>query len=219
MHEQQLFTKKHQSQLNNQTAKILFLSAAISVLISVSVILIFLGLQKNQEPSNKDLVKEFYLTENAVHVSPHHLRKAMTKGQTDDFILVDLRSPEEYKKEHIITAINIPAYKDPETSAYGDTERIIQEFWELDQNKEIIVYCYSMPCMTGRKIGKMLAENNIYVKHLGVGWNEWRYYWDLWNHDSEAPSQVEDYVISGAEPGIPEPKELPSSCGEGEFGC
>jgi len=37
--------------------------------------------------------------------------------------------------------------------------------------------------MTGRKIGKMLAEKEIYVKHPNIGWNEWRYYWNLWNHE------------------------------------
>ena len=69
--------------------------------------------------------KEFYDTENAIHVSPHGLRKKMTKGETDSFVLVDLRSEEEYTKEHIITAINIPAYKDPDTSAYDDVDRIL----------------------------------------------------------------------------------------------
>ncbi len=195
-----------------QILKIIFISSIISLV----VVLIF---QKLQKRTAEDLIKDFYLTENAVHVSPHHLRKSMSEGQTDDYILVDLRSPEEYEKEHIITAINIPAYKDPNTSAYGDKERIVRQFRELPPDKEIIVYCYSMPCMTGRKIGKMLAENGIYVKHLGIGWNEWRYSWNLWNHDSETPTVVENYISTSSEPGIPQAVELPSACGEGEFGC
>ena len=73
--------------------------------------------------------------------------------------------------------------------------------------------------MTGRKIGKMLVEQGVYVQHLGIGWNEWRYFWNLWNHDGEAVSKVEDYVVSGKEPGTPKVKELPSPCNEGEFGC
>lgn len=39
--------------------------------------------------------------------------------------------------------------------------------------------------MTGRKVGKMLAKEGIYVKHLGIGWNEWRYDWKSWNHPHE----------------------------------
>jgi rhodanese-related sulfurtransferase len=167
-----------------------------------------------------ELILDFYMAENAVHVSPHHIRKAMDKGD-DSFILVDLRSQEEYEREHIIGAINIPAYKDPETSAYGDVERIVNSFSELSTDKDIIVYCYSIPCMTGRKVGKMLAENSIYVKHLGVGWNEWRYFWTMWNHEHEwNETSVEDYVISGPEPGTPEIKVNSTACPiEGEFGC
>lgn len=200
----------------NQTLKIIFISVVIGVLVgSVATFL----LQNIKKPTNEDLIKEFYEVENAVHVSPHGLRKKMSKGEIDDYILVDLRSVEEYKKEHIVTAINIPAYKDPDTSAYDEKDRIFKAFQALPKYKEVIVYCYSMPCMTGRKIGKFLAENDIYVKHLGVGWNEWKYFWDLWNHDSEIPTQPDDYVVSGQEPGLPKIQELPSPCGEGDFGC
>jgi hypothetical protein len=162
------------------------------------------------------LLRDYYATEVAAHVSPHHLRKAMGKGD-DSFILVDLRSAEEYEREHIKGAINIPAYKTPDKSAYGDVERIVGAFSELPEDKDIIVYCYSIPCMTGRKIGNMLAENDIYVKQLGIGWNEWRYYWDLWNHEHEwAKTNVDDYVESGPNAQSTQPLD---SCVVGEFGC
>ena len=118
--------------------------------------------------NENDLIKDFYSTENAVQVSPHSIRKAIDKDG-GNFILVDLRSQEEYEKEHIVGAVSIPAYKTPDESAYTDVERIVNSFKELktdNPDKDIIVYCYSMPCMTGRKIGQMLAEQNIYVKHL-----------------------------------------------------
>lgn len=166
-------------------------------------------------------ITDFYLTENAVHVSPHGLRKHMAEGD-DSFILVDLRSSEEYEREHIVGAINIPAYKDPDTSAYSDVDRIVGAFSELDQSKDIIVYCYSTPCMTGRKIGAMLVEHGIYVKHLGIGWNEWRYDWTGWNHEHEWEiTNVEDYVTSGTEPGALQVEKDPSEIcpTEGDFGC
>jgi len=175
--------------------------------------------------SNNDLIRDYYLTETAVHVSPHHLRKAIGKGD-DSFILVDLRSQEEYEEEHVIEAINIPAYKDPNTSAYGDVERIVNEFKKLAKDKDIIVYCYSMPCMTGRKIGKLLAENEIYVQQLGIGWNEWKYFWELWNHEHEwDQTNVEDYISSGQEPGEfksneEEDEDDSITCPiEGDLGC
>ncbi|HCB36287.1 TPA: hypothetical protein DEP31_02340 [Candidatus Azambacteria bacterium] len=203
-----------------QTIQIVLISAVVGAVAAGAVAFGVIRYQKPQEPTNEELIKNFYLTENAVHVSPHSLRTKMMKGQTGDYVLVDLRSQEEYEREHIITAVNIPAYKDPNTSAYDEKDRIIGAFRALPKDKDVIVYCYSTPCMTGRKIGKMLAENGIYVKHLGIGWNEWRYFWNLWNHDGEAPTNVLDYVVSGKEPGVPKGiKELPSPCGEGDLSC
>ncbi len=189
---------------------------------ALSGALTFFVLGEYRMPTKEELITEFYRVENAVHVSPHSIRKQLSEGKSDAFVLVDLRSSQEYEKSHIVTAINIPAYKDPNTSAYDEKDRIINSFEEViskNPGKDIIVYCYSIPCMTGRKIGLMLAEHDIFVKHLGIGWNEWRYYWDLWNHDGETASKVEDYIVSGKEPGKATAKELPSPCGDGEFGC
>ena len=168
----------------------------------------------------QDLIKEFYAVETAVYVSPHGLRKQMAQG-AQSFILVDLRSQEEYEREHITGALNIPAYKTPDESAYGDVERIVSEFAKLTKDKDIIVYCYSIPCMTGRKIGKTLSEHGIYVQHLGIGWNEWRYHWTLWNHEHEWEEvKVEDYITQGKEPGQREPGLPANACPmEGDFGC
>lgn len=187
---------------------------------SLSAILTTLLILTFYTPSEEKLIKDFYLIETSVHISPHSLRGKMDKG-INDFILVDLRSQEEYEKEHIIGAINIPAYKDPKTSAYGDVDRIVNSFKQLPKNREIIVYCYSTPCMTGRKIGKMLAEHNIYVKHLGIGWNEWRYFWNLWNHEGEwNKTKVEDYIVSGKSPDVAKIKLNSTACPiSGEFGC
>ena len=169
--------------------------------------------------TEEQLIADFYHVETAAHVSPHGYRKHIADGSS---ILVDLRSQEEYETAHVITAINIPAYATPDKSDYGAVDRIVGAFQELKDNnpgKDIIVYCYSMPCMTGRKIGKMLADNGIYVKHLGVGWSEWRYFWKLWNHDGETPVNPSDYVWSGPEPGVFKGESDPGCPLGGEFGC
>lgn len=202
---------------------VLIIAVVSSAIGAIAGSLMTFYLSTNQKPTTQDRISDFYLTENAVHVSPHTVRKKMDKGETD-FVLVDVRSPQEYEKEHVIGAINIPAYKDPNTSVSIDTEqeekdRIIAAFRQLGTEKEIIVYCYSMPCMTGRKIGKLLAEHDIYVKALGIGWNEWRYYWSLWNHDGEEPTVVTDYIATGKEPGIPKVRDIFSPCKVGELGC
>ena len=171
------------------------------------------------EKTKEKLIAEFYDIENAVHVSPHSLRRKMDQG-VSDYTLVDLRSAEEYRREHIIGAVNIPAYKNANTPAYEEVERIVGAFKALPKDKQVIVYCYSTACMTGRKIGKMLAKDGIYVQHLGIGWNEWRYFWTTWNHEHEwKTTKPEEYVISGDEPGKAPARELPPSCGTGAFAC
>lgn len=206
----------------NQTIKIAILSAVIGAVVGSSATFTIYSLRKPAAPSSDELIKEFYLVENAAHVSPHSLRRKMDKGD-QNYVLVDLRSPQEYEREHIIGAINIPAYTDPNTPAYEEKDRIVRQFRELiekNPGKEIITYCYSIPCMTGRKIGKMLAEKGIYVKTLIIGWNEWRHFWTLWNHEYEwKTTKPEDYIWKGKEPGVPVQREAPSPCGEGEFAC
>jgi rhodanese-related sulfurtransferase len=143
-----------------------------------------------------ELARLYYEMENAVMVSPHGLRKRMDAGD-NSFQLVDLRSPAEFARSHIIGAVNVAAYTDPETAAYEETERMLAEFRALGDEKELILYCYSAACMTGRKIGKMLSQNDILAKHLNIGWNEWRYDWRAWNHEHEWESaQVESYIES-----------------------
>ena len=75
--------------------------------------------------------------------------------------------------------------------------------------------------MTGSKVGKMLVEHDIYVQKLGIGWNEWRYFWTLWNHPHEwNTTNVEDYVSSGSAPGEVREDLISTTCPiEGEFGC
>ena len=192
------------------------LSVLFGVLLGVSAVHFS---EKPKVVTKEDLIRGYYETENAVIVSPHSLRKRMDKGDTR-YTLVDLRSAEEYRREHIVGAVNIPAYQDPDTSAYDDVERILTAFQTLPDDQEIIVYCYSRPCMTGRKIGLMLAENGVFVKHLGIGWNEWRHDWTSWNHEHEwAVTRPEDYVRTGDEPGVPISRGASEAGCTGPFGC
>lgn len=207
--------------MSKKVKKAIIGATILNIILSV-LIGTFVYFKLSQKPSKDDLIAEFYAIENAVYVSPHGLRKSLDKGEVH-YTIVDLRSKQEYEKEHIVSAVNIPAYSDPDTSAYGDVDRIVSEFKKLPTDKDIVVYCYSMPCMTGRKIGQMLAEHNIYVKHLGIGWNEWRYFWNLWNHEHEwDQTKVEDYVGKGTEPGTPKKKNVDplTPCSQDDtFGC
>jgi rhodanese-related sulfurtransferase len=160
--------------------------------------------------STEARIKDHYETETSVLISPSTLRKRMdAKDQT--FVLIDLRSKGEYDKEHIVGAVNIPAVS-------MTKEQIITAFKKLPKDKEIIVHCYSMVCMLGRQTGEVLAQNGIYVKELGIGWSEWKYYWGLWN-PGEDPEKGKAYVVSSSEAEKNAPAPLIAPCTEGEFGC
>src|SRR3989344_5777408 len=129
--------------------KVIILSVVFGAIAGAFTTYSILGIR---EPTEEDYIKEFYNVETSVHVSPHSIRKEMAKDGSN-FVLVDLRSQEEYEEEHIATAVSIPAYKDNDNSDYGAIERITNSFKELREanpDKDIIVYCYSIPCMTGR---------------------------------------------------------------------
>ena len=92
----------------NQSIKIIVISAIIGAVVGSGAVFTLQSFQKPHKPSEKELIKEFYLAENAAHVSPHGLRRKMDKGD-QNYVLVDTRSPQEYEREHIIGAVSIPA--------------------------------------------------------------------------------------------------------------
>ena len=91
----------------------------------------------NKEKSQNSLIKNFYETENAVYVSPHSLRVKMSKNDFN-FTLVDLRSPEEYAREHIKGAINIPLQDK------NFEKKVAKKV--SNKNKKVVVYCANYSC-------------------------------------------------------------------------
>lgn len=156
-------------------------------------------------PTQNALITTYYTATLATLVAPDILR-AKFDAKENSFVLVDLRSSDEYTKEHIVTAQNIPAYKNETTPAYDEKDRIINSFRELtiqNPGRDIIVYDYNAPSMTSDTVGAILATQGIFVKKLTIGWNEWRYFWTLWNHEHDwGKTDSEDYLTRGSDPGL-----------------
>jgi len=169
----------------------------------------------------------YYANSVATLQSPHGLRKALANGSAaDKFVIVDVRSAEEYETEHMVTALSIPAYTNKDNTEHTSEDRVIEEFKklrDLDENagKTILIYCYSASCMTGRNVGNLLAKNGVYVKELTIGWNEWRYFPNTWNYPHEWEDvKIMDYVSSGTEPGTVPAGLAPKGCTlDGSLGC
>lgn len=179
--------------------------------------ILFIWMHSYYVSNNNQLIKNFYNLEVASNVSAHWLRKKIISWDKS-FTLVDVRSEEEYLEWHIIGSINIPAYTWRDNLTHSSEDRILEEFEKLGTDKEIITYCYSASCMTWRKIGQYLAQEWVYVKHLTIGWNEWRYHWTLWNYPHEE-DDTQKFISSWDKPWNFE-WVANDSCGiSWDFGC
>lgn len=176
---------------------------------------VFSQINKSNLTDEEKEMKAFYANTTSTLVSPHHLRKELDKGGEMDFVLVDVRTNEEYKEEHVISAINIDSNR--------SSEKVLEDFKKLKEetDKEIIIYCYSDACMNGKKVGNLLAENNIFVKELSIGWNEWRYDFNSWNYPNEWDNlDWKNYVYKGEEAGVPEQRKYEGICKiDSELAC
>ena len=114
--------------------------------------------------SSENPIQQYYDIENAVSVSPFDYTGDMDSGNLSE-VLVDLRNKEDYDAAHFNGSINIPAEE-------MSPEKVVSSFGNLSTDKTPVVFCYSSYCMLGRKTGKLLADNGIYVKHLTIGWAE-----------------------------------------------
>ncbi len=73
------------------------------------------------------------------------LKAMMEAGE--DFVLVDVLSPDSYRKNHLPGAINIPVYE-IETEAPK----------RLSKSTKIVVYCASFECQASPTAAKKLEE-------------------------------------------------------------
>jgi len=172
-------------------------------------IITFAGASALLPKSNADVFREFYATETAVSMSPSDYLYELRTGKSPG-ILVDLRTPDAYKAGHMVTAINIPA-------GQMDTAQIVAAFSKLPKNATAINYCYSSDCTLSRNVGKALADNGIYAKHLTAGWLEIA-------RDYGSYGDYGNYIVNGTAPGTLSANQSinPLACDPSlgsEFGC
>jgi rhodanese-related sulfurtransferase len=167
--------------------------------------LIYIGIEYpngfNTYTQEQRSISAYYSQEVLVSVSPTDYLKEIKSGNTG-LIAVDLRSAPEYNVSHLVTSINIPA-------GQLTSPQLISAFDALPKDKTIITYCYSSYCMLSRNVGKVLADNGIFVKHFTAGWLEI-------NRD------YNNYIAYGKDPGILNVNTTSGACNindTGEFGC
>ena len=120
----------------------------------------------------------YYEAKLAFETDSWDLSVAMQNGEK--VIVVDARSPEAFKKEHIPSAINIPHRMMSEETTQ-----------QLDKSKLYVTYCDGIGCNASTKGALNLSRLGFKVKEL-LGGLDW---WKRDGYATEAESAVEGKTI------------------------
>jgi rhodanese-related sulfurtransferase len=90
---------------------------------------------------------------------PIELDKMIKEG--DILNIIDVRSPEDYAKEHIRGAINLP-------------EENWSTFKGLSKDRPNVVYCHSVVCQLSARAARYFAEHDFPVIQLIGGIEQWK---------------------------------------------
>lgn len=129
-------------------------------------------------------------------VDPYELLLRL-KNHKNDFILIDLRTNQEYQKGHISTAINISGYKSPEDLTFSSDQkkRVKGMFSPLySKGKQIVLYAQTSYSQTPSLVANLIGHTGQ-VSILGIGYNEWAHMKTLWVPEAEWSSiNPDDFV-------------------------
>lgn len=110
--------------------------------------------------SNNSLDEEG-LTDTVRSITVQELKSELANGIGDNTVIVDVREPNLYEKEHVSGAILIP---------FADFR---QQYNQLDKDKKVIIVCHMGPM--GEAAGQfLLTEGYKQVYNLEGGMRAWR---------------------------------------------
>ena len=90
---------------------------------------------------------------------PIELQSMIERG--DKLNIIDVRRPEDYAKERIPGAVNLP-------------EDRWSTFKGLSKDRPNVVYCYTLVCQLSTKAARYFAEHDFPVLLLTGGIEEWK---------------------------------------------
>lgn len=106
---------------------------------------------------------EYFKAKLAYEMSPYGLHEILDR-KSDDYQIVDVRSPSEFALGHVPTAINIPLADLP------------AKLSSLPKNKTIVTSCGSITCQLAPRAALELAQKGFKVMELHGGFREWTSY-------------------------------------------
>jgi len=94
--------------------------------------------------------------------TPYDLKTTLD-AEPGKVMVVDVRDPESFAKEHIRGAANIPA------------DEIVTQLARLPKDRTIVTYCWDMTCAMAPRAALELAQKGYKAKFLAGGIAEWRH--------------------------------------------
>ncbi|MFZ2206945.1 MAG: rhodanese-like domain-containing protein [Microgenomates group bacterium] len=103
----------------------------------------------------------------------------MDVSRRNQIVLIDVRSSQEYQKEHIVGALSYPLYTiQNENIKYIESELLSTD--GLDKTKSIVIYGPSNAFQRQQAFVAELKKQGFNIKSLAVGWNELRHFQNIW---------------------------------------
>lgn len=120
--------------------------------------------------------------EAAARIDPVIIARAIMNNDTQ-YILVDVRSPEEYMQGHIRTAVNIPAYSSLKNwkGSIEKKDNFVRALQKIKvSEKAIVVYGHFGSSSLPGEVVRLLEEHGMTSAQLTVGWNEFAHMSAQW---------------------------------------
>ncbi len=169
-------SKKNLSEKKKENKKNSFFYLKVLIILLIFGSVFCLNRFYNQQKTPTDEVFDAYLLAN--QVEKHRL----------EVLLIDIRPRNEYQKEHIPQAVNIPAlsaldkYEDGVKWNLKEVKKIIAE--QKKEKKTLVIYGYNKDSFLTREAVSQLRKAGYQAAALSVGWTEWRYFTNFWIPES-----------------------------------
>ncbi len=96
-----------------------------------------------------------------------------------EITVIDVRSSEEFMKEHIRGAINISLAESI------DNALVEERLAGREKNIPVVIYGNTAYSLEPRLLARYLYDKGFKAEPLAVGWNEWRHFVTLWLPESQ----------------------------------
>jgi rhodanese-related sulfurtransferase len=117
-----------------------------------------IGMQNFAEA--EQVVKDYRFQKNSLEAIT--LEELITRMQSDDVILLDVREEQEYNSGHIPGAVNI------------SVDQLSQRLAELDPSKQYIAYCRGPFCIFADEAVELLKRHQFKALRLEEGFPDWK---------------------------------------------